>query len=157
MNPSVGYSTPTYGGGLKTTLLLALLALTAGCFVDVSLPQHFDAETARELAPDLTEIEAAFPEAHRVLSDGTWDSLDFDEKLEFTRKLAVDAEELVQRQRLENAANERRGMLEWGVDEDSVDMVLTRSELWELGGIERNLRREMNPMTGKVYRDRSER
>ena len=144
---------------MKTTLLLTLLALTVGCFVDVSLPQHYDAETARELAPDLTEIEAAFPEAHRVLSDGTWDSLDFDERLEFARKLAVDAEELIQRQRLENAANQRRDMIELGVDEDSVDMVLTRSELWELGDIERNLRhrREMNPGTIAIMKNESER
>ena len=144
---------------MKNILLLALLALAGGCFVDLMLDENFDAKTARELAPDLNEIEAAFPEAHRVLSDGTWDSLDFDEKLEFTRKLAVDAEELVQRQRLENAANERRVMLELGVDEDSVDMVLTRSELWELGGIERNLRhrREMNPGTIAIMKNESER
>ena len=144
---------------MKNILLLALLALAGGCFVDLMLDENFDAKTARELAPDLNEIEAAFPEAHRVLSDGTWDSLDFDEKLAFSRKLALDVEEMVQRQRLESAADERRNMLESGVDEDFVDMVLTRSELWELRGIERNLRlrREMNGIAVTVSDNQSTR
>ena len=77
----------------------------------------------------------------------------------FSRKLALDVEEMVQRQRLESAADERRDMLESGVDEDFVDMVLTRSELWELRGIERNLRlrREMNGIAVTVSDNQSTR
>lgn len=64
------------------TALLALLA--PGCDFNLIVPprEAFEAESARELAPYLDQIEATFPESHRILSDGTWDSFDLDQKLE---------------------------------------------------------------------------
>ncbi len=48
-------------------------------------------ETAFDIAPDLRELERVNPHGHRVLRDGTYDTMDQDAKIAFVAKLAVDA------------------------------------------------------------------
>ncbi|MXY57859.1 MAG: hypothetical protein F4Y41_15935 [Gammaproteobacteria bacterium] len=116
--------------------------LLAGCGIgDLMEEMAIDADTARELATNLTEIESTFPEAHRVLSDGTWDSYDLEEKQAFIRRLSIDAHKLDLDLRAEQNADRVRDMREHGLDDDIIEQMAVVSELWELRMIEMDLRR----------------
>ena len=121
--------------------------LLAGCGIgDLVEDMAIDADTGRELAKNLEEIESTFPEAHRVLSDGTWDSFDLDEKQAFVRKLSIDAHTLNLDVRAEKNADRIRDMRENGLDDTTIEEMVVVSELWELRMIEMDLRhrRETN-------------
>jgi len=119
---------------------VAAVCLLAGCgvveFVEEIAP---DADSGRELAANLDDIESAFPEAHRVLSDGTWDSFDLEEKQAFVRELSIDAHKLSLDLRAERNADMVRDMRENGFDETSIEEIILYYELWELRTIEMDL------------------
>lgn len=121
------------------TALLALLA--TGCGFDLIVPpkEAFEAESARELAPYLNQIEATFPESHRILSDGTWDSFDLDQKLEFLRRLSIDHAEREHRRRAEKMKGDRRNRSERGMDDEFIDKMEVRWLLHEIHMVEIDL------------------
>ena len=126
---------------------VAAVCLLAGCGIgDLMEEMAIDADTAHQLATNLREIESTFPEAHRVLSDGTWDSFGLDEKQAFVRKLSIDAHKLSLDLRAEENADSVRDMRERGLDDSFIEKMAVDSELWELRMIEMDLRRsrEMN-------------
>ena len=110
---------------MKTPALVlgtALLAfLSTGCSFDLPPDEAFDARSARDLAPHLDEIEATFPESHRILSDGTWDSFDLDEKLEFVRRLSMDHAEREHRRLAEKLARDRRDRSQGGLHDTIIE------------------------------------
>lgn len=116
------------------TALLALLA--TGCGFDLVVPE---AESARELAPYLDQIEATFPEFHRSLSDGTWDSFDLDQKLEFVRRLSIDHAEREHRLRAEKMNGDRRNWSERGMDDESIEKMEVRLLLLQIYMVEIDL------------------
>ena len=83
--------------------------------------EALDAESARELAPHLNQIEATLPESHHVLSDGTWDSFDLDQKLEFVRRLSIDLAEREHRRLAEKMKRDRRNRSERGMDDEFIE------------------------------------
>ena len=106
-------------------------------------------ETAYELAPRLTEIEALAPELHRVLADGTWDTYSVTDKVAFVEKLisvvekTVDPEhEAALRDDLAEMDSMRREMLKAGDDDEVAkwDRATTRGTLGRLDRLERKLR-----------------
>ncbi|MYJ75737.1 MAG: hypothetical protein F4089_11820 [Gammaproteobacteria bacterium] len=106
-----------------------LVLLSTGCDFQLVPPREaFDARSAGELAPHLNEIETTFPESHRILSDGTWDSFDLEEKLEFVRRLSIDHAEREHRRRAEKLAKDRRNRSERGLD----DAFINESEVFRL-------------------------
>ena len=74
--------------------------------------EALNAESAQELAPYLDQIEATFPESHRILSDGTWDSFDLDQ-LEFVRRLSIDRAEREHRRLAEKMKRDRSRRSTW--------------------------------------------
>lgn len=65
------------------------------------------AETAWQLAPELTTLKASMPDEYRTLEDGTWDTFSLDDKMDFVHRLSRKAVGLADDPE-SDAAQERR-------------------------------------------------
>ena len=69
-------------------IIITVLSVGFALFVNA---QELGAETGFDLAPELRGLESSNPEAHRVLRDGTFDTMHPDEKVAFAAERWTEA------------------------------------------------------------------